>query len=321
MNRIFDRLPLLKRTILAKRTFAVSLAWSMAAVLVPLGVRIVIDGGKNGVPFATFYPAVMLAALLLGWRWGAVVTLGSAIAANRVLMHRPLDVLDSVDLLLIGLFFLSGAILVATAELARKLVWQLEAANEREKMLKGELLHRVKNMFATVAAMAAMTARHSPPEKFREALTGRLDALQRATGLLGADVAESRGVAEVLDNALRPFRTDDNFSIAGAPCLLPGAACVPLSLALHELCTNAVKYGALSVDAGRVEIRWQFDNQSSLLLIDWSEHGGPPVVAPTHEGMGTRLLHRQHELGDVVIDYAPNGLTCRMSISGATISA
>jgi len=321
VTRVFDQLPVLKRAILKDHSIYAALVWSALAVLAPLVLRIALDRGNAGVPFTTFYPAIMLAALILGWRWGVIVTLASAVAANRLLMQRPLEVVEVRDLPLVFLFFVSCAMLVATAELARKLVRQMEVAKNREEMLKHELLHRVKNMLATVGAMAAMTARHSPPEDYRTALTGRLDALQRATALLGADVAVQQNLVDVLESALSPFRTPDNMTMEGPPCLLPITACIPLSLALHELCTNAIKHGALSVPEGRVDIRWQVDPVAGVALLDWVEHGGPPVLPPTRKGMGTQLLRRQRELGDVQIIYASSGLTCRMAIAAATLPA
>ncbi|MCL6250849.1 sensor histidine kinase [Altererythrobacter sp. KTW20L] len=314
MDWLIERFPVLKRAILADHPFHSALGWSALAVLVPLALRLAIDGGTSGVPFTTFFPAVLLVALLLGWRWGAVVTLASGIAANRILMYEPLDVLAPVDLLLVGLFFLSCAVLLATAEFARRLVRQVEAAKAREEMLKYELLHRVKNMLATVGAIAAMTSRHSPPDQYRTALTGRLEALQRATSLLGTEAGQLKSLAKVLESSLAPFRAADNFVLEGPACQLPSRSCVPLSLALHELCTNASKYGALSASEGRVEISWRIDPAKHHLQLEWRERGGPQVQTPTRQGMGSQLLRRQPELTEVTLDFAPDGLVCHLTV-------
>jgi two-component sensor histidine kinase len=317
MDRLIDRLPSLKRLILSDHALPVSAVWSGAAVVLPLSLRLALDGGAAGVPFVTFFPAVLLTALVLGWRWAAAVTVGSAIAANRLLIHSPLDMLDATDFLLGAMFIASCAMLVASGDLARKLVRQIEAAKDREETLKHELIHRVKNMLATVRAMEAMTARYSDPESYRTALTGRLDALQRVTSLLAGNSAEDRELYKVLDSSLAPFRTPENLIVNGPSCSLPGDACLPLALALHELCTNAVKYGALSVPEGQVSIRWTLDGATGLLDLVWSEHGGPPVEPPTRQGMGTQLLRRQRALGAVSLEYASDGLICRMTLSGA----
>ena len=319
MDRMIDRLPSVTRLIRRDHSQPVAAAWSAVAVALPLGIRLALDGGAAGVPFLTFFPAILLVALVFGWKWGAVVTVASAIAANRLLLHDPLDVLAPADFLLSLMFFASSALLVATGDLARQLIRRLEAAKGREEMLKHELLHRVKNMLATVSAMEAMTARYSDPAHYREALTGRLDALQRVTTLLaGGAVADAR-LAKVVDAALAPFRTPDNMTIDGPDCRLPNEACVPLSLALHELCTNAVKYGALSVPEGRVDLRWSIEAAARRLDLVWSEHDGPPVTPPERSGMGTQLLRRQRELGEVDVDYAPSGLVCRLAVRDVTL--
>lgn len=317
MNRVVERLPLLRRAILHEHRFSVALLWSLIAVTLPLLLRLAIDGGRAGVPFATFFPSVMLASLLLGWRWGTVVMLACAVVTNRLLMHEPLDPLVPVDFLLAGIFLFSGAMLVVTADLARKLVQEMDAAKAREETLKFELLHRIKNMLALVSAMEWMTARYSAPGEYREALTSRLQALQRATTMLGATPTEPCCLEELLERSLAPFRTPENMVLEGRPCRVAGEACLPLVLALHELCTNAVKHGALGAPEGRVRIWWEYDEPSGTVVLNWTEQGGPAVKPPTREGMGTQLLRRQRDLGEVRIDFAPDGLTCQMRLKRA----
>ncbi|MEO0062433.1 MAG: hypothetical protein RLZZ08_993 [Pseudomonadota bacterium] len=316
------RYPALSGVILADRPPLVALGWSILAVACGFFLRLAIDGGAYGVPFTTFYPAVVLTALLLGWFWGALVSVASAMVANGWLMEKPLlRSFSAHDMVLAGLFLLSCAALVATAEFARRMVRQLEAAKEREELLNSELVHRVKNMLATVGAIASMTARHSDPADFQRALAGRMDALQRATDMLGTGGAPVRDLKQLVDNAIAPFRSADNFTVTGPGCDVPRAACIPLSLALHELCTNALKYGALSVPGGQVELRWALDDaEPSLIRLCWQESGGPPVAAPTRAGLGTQLLTRQRELADAVLDYAPQGLICTLTVVGATAS-
>jgi two-component sensor histidine kinase len=94
---------------------------------------------------------------------------------------------------------------------------------------------------------------------------------------------------------------------------------VPLSLALHELCTNAHKYGALSVPEGRVELVWTVgEGEDALLRLAWRESGGPPVSAPAHVGMGTQLLKRQRGLDKVELHYRPGGVECSIAVAGVT---
>lgn len=319
-----NRIPVIRRLILADRPALAALGWSVAAVAVPTVLRWAIDGGAAGMPFITYYPAVVLATLLLGWRWGTAVAVASALVAYRVLLGLPLSYYgESRQLLLVALFAFSCAALVWIGEMCRRLVRALQAAQEREEMLNHELGHRVKNMLATVSAMAVLTARHSAPEDLPEALGGRMDALKRATDLLveHGDGAQCN-VRRLIEQALAPFRDDDNFALDGPGCELPRDACVPLSLALHELCTNAAKYGALSVPAGRVTLLWTVgEPEDGLLRLAWREDGGPPVSKPARVGMGTQLLRRQRGLKRVEVDFKPAGLCCDIEVDGVRAAA
>ncbi|MGC1271507.1 MAG: HWE histidine kinase domain-containing protein [Croceibacterium sp.] len=316
MDGILDRYPAIRRALLAEPPALIALGWSLLAVTVAVGMRLVTDGGSLGVPFMTFYPMVMLCSLLLGWRWGAFVTLLSGVVANRLVLERQLRFWDDTgDAVLVVMFFFSCSVLVATGHLARRALQRAQAAQEREELLNRELMHRVKNMLATVSALASMTARHSPPDQFQRAFSGRMMALQRATELLGMTERMISELAQLVDGAIEPFRADANFTVGGPRCTIPREACVPLSLALHELCTNASKYGALSVPQGRVSLGWAMGD--GVLRLLWQEVGGPEVKPPSREGMGTQLLKRQRELGAVNIEYAPAGLRCTFDIPGA----
>jgi two-component sensor histidine kinase len=178
-------------------------------------------------------------------------------------------------------------------------------------------MHRVKNMLATVNAMAVLTARHSGPGEFAQAFSGRMRALDRATDLLATGRNLHCEVAKLVEAAVEPFRTDGNFVITGASCELPRDACVPLSLALHELCTNAAKHGALTVPEGRVVLTWEC-GEDGLLTLAWREEGGPPVPEVRRTGMGTQLLRRQRGLTSVEADFRREGLRCRITVEGAT---
>ncbi len=311
-----NRIPAIRRVILADIPLAASAAWAVLAVAVPTGLRWFIDQGEAGVPFVTYFPAVVLAALLLGWRWGAAVAVASGVIANRLFNPEPLLAVSVLDAALVGLFALSCAALIWIAETARRLVRELEAATAREELLNAELMHRVKNMLATVNAMAVLTARHSGPGQFAQVFAGRMRALDKATELLGTGRQMHCEVAKLVASAIEPFRAEANFAISGAPCELPRDACVPLSLALHELCTNAAKHGALSAAEGRVELGWQSDADGLLTLV-WRERDGPPVPEVRRAGMGTQLLRRQHGLKNVEVEFRSDGLLCTIEIEGA----
>jgi two-component sensor histidine kinase len=312
-----DRIPAIRRVVLAEIPPVQAAAWAVLAVAVPTGLRWFIDQGSAGVPFITYFPAVVLAALMLGWRWAALVALGSGLLANRLFTDEPVLDISALDAVLIGLFALSSAALIWIGEMARRLVRQLEAAKAREELLNAELMHRVKNMLATVNAMAVLTARHSGPGEFAQAFSGRMRALDRATDLLATGRNLHCETQRLVEGAIEPFRTDGNFAISGPRCELPRDACVPLSLALHELCTNAAKHGALTVPEGRVVLTWEYD-EAGTVTLDWREEGGPPVSEVRRTGMGTQLLRRQRGLTSVEADFRPDGLRCRITVDDAT---
>jgi two-component sensor histidine kinase len=290
--------------------------WAAATVAAPTALGLAIRQGALGIPFISYFPAVLFAALLLGWRWGLAVLAACALVANWAFLGEPLvPRFAADDLLRMALFVLIGAVLVFTGEMCRRLVRELEAARTREELLNVELTHRVKNMLATVNAMAVLTARHSEPGQFAQAFSGRMRALDRATEMLGPSRETHCETRKLAHGAVEPFRTEGNFEIEGPAVELPRDACVPLSLALHELCTNAAKHGALSVPEGKVTLRWEC-SRDGLLRIEWRESGGPPVPALRRTGMGTQLLRRQRGLTAVDVEFRPEGLACTIEIAG-----
>jgi two-component sensor histidine kinase len=288
-------------------------------VAVPTLLRWAIDSGSSASPFVTYYPAVSLAALFLGWRWGAVVAVVSTLVADRMFSADPFwELLMGPHGVVVGLFALSCSVLILTGEMVRRLVRELESTHAREELLNQELMHRVKNMLATVNAMALLTARHSKPGQFTKAFTGRMKALDRATDLLGTGRAPDCEVQDLVSRALEPFRTDHNFEVQGPACQVPRDACVPLSLALHELCTNAAKHGALAVPQGKVMLTWAH-TANGRLQFQWREQGGPPIAEQRPVGMGTQLLRSQRGLSAVDLRFPREGAECDIEIEDAEL--
>lgn len=321
-----ERIPAIRRAILADVPFAKGLAWSAAAVAASTALRWMIDKGDAGIPFVTYFPVVVAAALLLGWRWAAVVALASAVIANRVFRPEPLlDTLEPRNFVLAGLFVLSCAALIWIGEVARRLVREQEAAEARERHLNQELMHRVKNMLATVNALVMLTSRHSAPENFTQALAGRMRALDRATALLGVDADQQCDLAKLVQNAVEPFKGEGNIAASGPPCRLPRVSCVPLSLALHELCTNAARHGALSAPGGKVELTWTLaeangaNGPGHMLTLHWRERSGPPVAEQRRTGMGSQLLRAQAGIEECDLRFPREGVTCRIAIAGVEV--
>jgi PAS domain S-box-containing protein len=188
-------------------------------------------------------------------------------------------------------------------------------ADEQRELLINELNHRVKNTLATVQSLAMQTLRNTERSAdARELFESRLTALSRAHDVLTVESWEGAELRRAASRALEPFTSQDGrVSIKGPDVWLTPKQALALSMALHELATNATKYGALSNDAGNVHLSWAvapFDG-SDELKVTWTEQGGPPVSQPTRKGFGTRLIQRNlaHDLGgDATIDYRPQGV-------------
>src|SRR5690242_2112782 len=175
-------------------------------------------------------------------------------------------------------------------------ITERKALEQRQKLLMDELNHRVKNTLATVQSLAAQTARAArTPAVFRERFEGRLIALSKAHDQLTVHHWESADLRELLSGSLAPYAGagSERVILRGEDIVLRPRAVLTLAMAVHELTTNAAKYGALSVPGGRIEIHWQpvhTDNLRPILRFDWREQGGPPVADPAERGFGSRLI-------------------------------
>jgi two-component sensor histidine kinase len=184
-------------------------------------------------------------------------------------------------------------------------------AEARNRTLVIDMQHRVKNALAVVQALATQTLRRAEDTATAsEVLTGRIAALASAQELLAPERWSDCTVATVATRVAEPY-DPTRFNIDGPALALTPRACVALWIALHELCTNAVKFGALACEAGRIRLDWSVDETAQRLNMRWQEQGGPAVMAPTTTGFGTRLIRDALAAefgGTVTIDYAPVGL-------------
>jgi two-component sensor histidine kinase len=188
----------------------------------------------------------------------------------------------------------------------------------RQQLVAGELQHRIKNTFAMVSAIASQTLRGPEIAEQREMFNGRLQALGRAHDLLLNTSQEEGLIADILDKALGPHQTD-RFKIDGPQHLLTPKQTLSLAMAVHELATNATKYGALSNDTGTVSIRWSVNSGSvsqPFRTFVWQERGGPPVEEPRRKGFGSRVISRVFAAdfkGEMALNFEPSGLMCTFS--------
>lgn len=196
-------------------------------------------------------------------------------------------------------------------------------AEEHKTLMLQEMRHRTKNLFAVLEAIGRQglpKGRSIPAEEFFATYVGRLRALLGAGEITVGTADRRAGMREVADLALKPFMSEGEcrVAISGPPVLLPESAALSIALALHELATNAVKYGALSAPDGSLALAWTLtaEEGNARFTLEWQERGGPLVKPPAAESFGTRLIKSAtaNEPGNKIdLDYAPEGLTCRMS--------
>jgi PAS domain S-box-containing protein len=207
-------------------------------------------------------------------------------------------------------------------------ITQRKKAEQRQNALIAELNHRVKNTLASVQSIALQTSiAVQTPREFFLAFDGRVRALVQAHDLLTANAWQGASLHDVVSRTLAPYASKDGvghrLEISGPPVRFDSEAAVTLHVGLHELATNAAKYGALSTTTGSVSVKWDFDRvaEPQTLEIVWRETGGPPVTPPTRRGFGSNLLQNglARELGgSVSLDFAPEGLVCVMRLAVST---
>ena len=204
---------------------------------------------------------------------------------------------------------------------------------ERLRFLLDELNHRTQNTLATVLAIAGQTLRGMANEQTIDAFEGRILALSRTHGLLGAENWDSVDLRDVLDHTLEALGVGDRVSIEGDGLRLGPKDGLTLTMALHELASNAMSYGALSIPSGKVDVSWRVESASTgegargsgperrvgveragdRVRLQWRESGGPPVALPSFRGFGRRLIEgglAQDLDGEVRLAFDAEGVVC-----------
>jgi PAS domain S-box-containing protein len=205
------------------------------------------------------------------------------------------------------LIWLSGVVVDIT---------ERKRAEERQILLAEEVDHRARNVVAVVQSIMRLTRADSIDDYIR-ALDGRISALSNAHRLLANSRWEGADLNRLVDEEFAPYRAGgkQRVSVRGPGVLLPPATAQTIALALHELATNAAKYGALSAEAGRVDLTWQLDDGKLELL--WKESGGPRISPPSQRGYGSRAIVAgiERQLGGIVkFDWQTSGLHCTLSV-------
>lgn len=200
-------------------------------------------------------------------------------------------------------------------------ITERKQSDERQSLLIAELDHRVKNLLARVAVISSYTRLGSSSvDEFVQVLDRRIHSMAAAHSLLSQNRWNGVNLADLVDSQLAPYATAANMTIGGPDVVLGPTVTQAVAMALHELVTNAVKYGALSSPNGHVSVKWNrqpADGASTRVKIEWRENGGPPVVTPAKSGYGMSLIREMipHELGGAVdLAFVTEGVCCEIDV-------
>ncbi len=263
--------------------------------------------------FAPYYSATLVAALVGGGESGTLAAGLGATAAYFLFVPEdwglaPFRLEQLVSLVLYGT---SSVVIVWAAQSYRGLLQQLRATEVTRELLNRELVHRIKNVLANVQGIVGQTL--VDQKTLRDVINARIAALGATNDLLVKSDWQSASLREILIHEFSPYGLS-RFQLHGGDADCPSALAIFLALVIHELTTNAVKYGALSCPDGRIDIAWT--DVSGQLTLEWIESGGPEPTSPPREGFGTALLQsgaRQFQ-GTVDFRFERTGLRCRLSL-------
>lgn len=297
----------LRRLILRRRSSARKFVLVVLWLAIAVGVRWLLDRGVYGVPFLTFYPVVLLSGLFLGGQFAVLAAVASLLLARFVFSAAPWHVADTPTRTAMFLVYcVTVAIIVSTGSFVRLILLENQSHIDQAEAFNTELRHRAKNALQVLRALVGRGPRDGEDAaSFHAKLLGRMEALGKANELLRYGALQAVPLDRLVASAIAPF-DPTRFHCAGPSCMVRKAAATPLVMALHELATNALKYGALSEPAGTVTIAWEARGPETLRL-EWRERGGPVVSPPLTHGMGSRLLRTQAGMaGSISIGPRPD---------------
>ncbi|MGD0721354.1 MAG: HWE histidine kinase domain-containing protein [Roseiarcus sp.] len=263
------------------------------------------------IPVVVFYPFVLVASVWGGSLAGLSALVLSAAVADYLWLAPTgsfaVDVASAITLTAFAVVCLFG---IFVARLLRALVEVHAEGEERAILLAHEMKHRAGNLLGVVMAISVQTARGAASVAEHQALfTARLTALARAQQLASDESDAVPELREFLRQVVEPFGSD-RFVMDGPAVATPVQLGPSFALLLHELSTNAVKYGALSGPKGTVAIKWE--TREKFVRLDWREIDGPPVAPPARSGFGSRLLKTAFpsEYGQATLTFDPDGVRC-----------
>jgi two-component sensor histidine kinase len=294
---------------------AASLTFALACVgiatLVRMGLGLI---SPDSAVFAPYYSATLLAALVGGAMAGGIAALlGGIIACWLFVPHEwslaPFVVEQLVSLFL---FVASSVVIICAAQSYRTLLQRVREAESKRQLLNYELAHRIKNMLANAQAIINQTLRDQP--NILNKLSARIAALEATNDLLVDSEWRGASVRDIITGEFSPY-DPTRFQLIGGDVECPPSIAIMLALIVHELTTNAVKYGALSNPDGRISVCWK--KTSNRLDVEWVENGGTQLKTRLNEGFGSKLLRACLKRVDGLVDMQikPTGLQLKLSMN------
>lgn len=263
-------------------------------------------------PFPSYYPAILFAALVGGTGSGIFAAMLGGVVGWWAFMpphlaYLPLNPGQQISLLT---YLFAALLIVWGADHYRRLAKRLADEETLRQLSVQELSHRIKNKLATIQAIIRLRLREYP-QVANELITS-LDALSATDELIMATQGQGAHIGDILASEVRPYEASRT-AMDGPDVLLSPKLALTLALIVHELATNAAKYGALSSSTGKLLIHWSLAD--GRLDLEWRESGGPVVTAPSHHGFGTRLFSKVLEQfgGTIEVNFATTGLICKIT--------
>ncbi len=291
-------------------TYAFAIFLVIIASLVRWGLGFLVE---DTFVFAAYYPAVLFATYV----GGAGVGIFAAVLATVIGWwafipphYTFFPITSGQETRVLG-FIIASALIIWGADHYRKLRKRLEDEEKFRRLAVEELAHRLKNKLATIQAIIGFQLREEP--QIRDAILGRLTALSATDDLIMSAQGQGAALRDILSAEFAPYDLS-RISMQGPECLLSPKLALMIALLVHELATNAAKYGAFSNSTGTLSIEWSLSG--GRLNVEWRESGGPSVGKPTHRGFGSRLFLRALDQfnGSVEAIFAPSGLVCTLIV-------
>jgi|ERR1700688_47701 len=288
-------------------------AFAILCVAAATALRLATDLiAPNAVPFATYFPAVLVASLIGGVSAGALATLLSGLVAWWIFVPPRYDwfPVSTDQIVSLCLFVAASVVIIWIAEQYRIVMRRLDEEEHYRQVIVDELGHRVKNKLATIHTILRHELRGH--DKIWDSVSGRLRALSAADDFLVKSDINGVDLRQILEMELQPYGST-RISLQGEPVLLFAKLPAVLALVFHELATNAAKFGSLSSPDGHLAVSWRYG--TDRIAVEWTESGGPSVRMPSRRSFGSNLIERSLDGfgGSAKIEFAPAGVICRIA--------